>query len=56
MTDHNPELIRAWNDYSVPLGLMTPDVALPMWQAFKAGWEARLKHDLNQDVTGTLHQ
>ena len=46
MTDHNPKLVKAWNDYAVPLGPMTPDEALPLWNAFKAGWDARFKHDL----------
>ena len=46
MTDHNPELVKAWNDYAVPLGPMTPDEAVPLWNAFKAGWEARFKLDL----------
>lgn len=52
MNEHTPDMTRAWNDYSVRLGLMTPDVALPLWYAFKAGWDAAK----NQNVTGTLHQ
>ena len=46
---HNPELIRAWNDYAVPMGVMTPDVAMPLWDAFKAGWEERFKSDLTYE-------
>lgn len=50
--EHNPELIRAWNDYAAPLGLVTPEVALPIWNAFKAGWEARLKSDIGYEAQG----
>ena len=46
MKEYNPDLVRAWNDYSVKLGLMTPDEAMPLWQAFKAGWFERFKYDL----------
>ena len=46
MKEYNPDLVRAWNDYAVPFGAITPEEALPLWNAFKAGWEARFKHDL----------
>lgn len=47
--DHNPDLVTAWQEYESWVGPMTPDVALPIWNAFKAGWDARLKHDLRAD-------
>lgn len=47
MNECNPDMVKAWNDYIGPwLSGMNPEEALPLWNAFKAGWDARFKHDL----------
>ena len=47
--EYNPDLIKAWQEYESWVGPMTPDVALPIWNAFKSGWDARFKCDLAMD-------
>ena len=55
MTDHNPELVKAWNDYIGPWHEgHTPDQVMPAWNAFKAGWEARFKLDLAMEKARDL--
>jgi len=44
--EYNPELVRAWKAFIAPFD-MNPEEELPLWNAFKAGWEARLKYDLS---------
>lgn len=45
--EYNPELLKAWHDHIGPWNSgLDPEEALPLWNAFKAGWEARFKHDL----------
>ena len=52
--EYNPAMVQAWNDYIGPWSSgYTPDQVLPAWNAFKAGWEARVKYDLKYDVTVT---
>jgi hypothetical protein len=44
---YDPRMVSAWNDYIVPLqkkedgSYPTPQELLPLWNAFRAGWEAR---------------
>lgn len=52
--EYNPDLLKAWNDHIGPWNSgLDPEEALPLWNAFKSGWEARLKYDLNANVTVT---
>ena len=55
MTDYNPELVKAWNEFAdSPYGRLTPEEELPLWNSFKAGWEARFKHDLAMEKARDL--